>query len=138
MIVKAVREELAAKLSAIPQLRAYAYAPNTVPPPAALVCLPNGIAFDQTYSRGLDHMTLPVLVLVSLSNDRAADAELSPYLDGAGARSIKAALDSSATNTYTSCDDVTVTAAGEPQGSDPGGTPLLIVEFTVEVSGSGS
>lgn len=137
MDVKAVRDEIGQKLGAIAGLRVYAYVPDKVPPPGAVVGMPDGIEFDQTYGRGSDEMTIPLWVVVARIDARAGDVALVPYLNGSGAKSIKAAVDSTTTNTYTSCDTVTVTTAAVG-GYTWGGVEMLGAEFTVRVSGSGA
>jgi hypothetical protein len=134
--VKAVRDEIAAKLAAIDGLRVFPYDVDKVPPPGAVIGLPERIDFDQTYGRGSDKITLPLWVMVARSDSRSADAELSAYLDGSGTKSIKAAVDSSDSNTYEACDTVTVTVA-EPDFYGSGGVPLLGAEFTVDIHGRG-
>ena len=141
MNVKAIAEELAGKLAGklagITGLRAFGYPVAKLPMPGAIVGLPDEITFDQTYGRGSDAMTFPVWVMVARGDERAAAHELMPYLDGAGARSVKAALDSTDTNTYTECDEVTVTMA-VPGTYTYNGVDAFGAEFTVNVFGSGS
>lgn len=137
MNVKAVMDEIAGKLNTITGLRAFGYPVAKLPLPGAVVGLPEDIAFDQTYGRGSDAMTFPIWVMVPRADDRAAVVQLLPYLDGSGAKSVKAKVDSTATNTYTSCDTVTVTMA-EPGSYTYNGVDTLGAEFTVTVTGSGS
>ncbi len=138
MDVKAVAEEIAAKLDTIAGLRAFSYPVGQLPLPGAVVGLPDDIAFDQTFGRGSDAMTFPVWVMVGRGDERAAALELMPYLDGSGTKSVKAALDSKRlTNEYASCDTVTVTRA-ETGSYTYNGVDTFGAEFTVEVTGSGS
>lgn len=136
MIVKDVMDELSTKLDGIEGLRPYPYWVDSVSPPAALVALPDDVGFDETYGRGADRMRFPVLVLVGAVSDRASHAEVSAYMDGSGAKSVKATLDSSSTNTYTSCDVVRVASAATDRYKS-GGVTFLGVEFIVEVFGQG-
>jgi hypothetical protein len=136
MNVEAVMAEIGSKLGAIEGLRVFPYNVGKVPPPGAVVGLPEDIAFDQTYGRGSDAITLPVWVLVAKSSDRAANHELAAYLSGSGARSVKAAVDSTDTNAYTSCDTVTVTTAVTGAYTS-GGVDMLGAEFTVDIRGRG-
>lgn len=137
MDVKAVAEELAGKLDAIDGLRAFGYPVAQLPFPGAIVGLPDEIQFDQTYGRGSDAMTFPVWVMVGRADERAAVLELLPYLDGAGDKSVKTALDNTTTNTYTECDTVTVTTA-VPGTYSYNGVDAFGAEFTVQVTGSGA
>lgn len=136
MNVKAVAEEMAGKLAGIDGLRAFGYPVARLPFPGAVVGLPDEVTFDQTYGRGVDVMTVPVWVMVARGDERAAAAELLPYLDGAGAKSVKAALDSTASNTYTECDEVTV-ASAVTGAYTYNGVDAFGAEFTVQVEGRG-
>lgn len=137
MNVKAVAEELAGKLAGITGLRAFGYPVAQLPFPGAVVGLPDEVTFDATYGRGVDTLSFPVWVMVARSDDRAAALELMAYLDGSGAKSVKAALDNTNANTYSECDTVTVTQA-VPGTYTYNGVDAFGAEFTVEVLGSGS
>lgn len=131
-----VMAELGTKLDTIPQLNVFPYEADKVTPPAAIVGLPETLTFDATYGRGSDTMTLSVFLLVGKLSDRASNAALSAYANGSGARSIKAILDSTDDNTYTSCDEVTVKSV-EFDSYTSGGVTLLGAEFTVDIAGKG-
>jgi hypothetical protein len=135
--VKDVMDEIAAKLGAIAELRVYPYDVDKVTPPAVLVGLPEVVTYDETYGRGMDRCEMPLFVVVSRANLRAATVSLAAYLDGSGPRSVKAAVDSSAAVAYAACDSVRVTQ-GVPFADRSAGVEVLGVRFTVEVSGSGS
>jgi hypothetical protein len=137
MIVRDVMAELGEKLETIPGLRVYTYDVGKVAPPAALVGLPDDITFDATYGRGSDSLTIPVWVVVARVDALAATENLVEYLDGSGSKSVKAAVDSTTTNTYTECDTVTVVSAAVGAYTG-GGVAMLGAEFTVTVTGSGS
>lgn len=133
MIVEEVSAEIAAVLDTIPQLNTFPYWAKKVPVPGVTVGLPESIEYDQTYGRGLDKMTVPLLVLVGLVSDRASAKELGAYMDGEGARSFKAVLNG---HIWTSCDDVFV-ASCQPDTYSSGGVALLGAEFKVDVYGQG-
>lgn len=137
MNVQDVMDEIGEKLAAIPQLRVYPYNVDKIPPPGAIVGFPETIDYDETYGRGSDSLTVPVWVMVSRANAQSAGAQLAAYLDGSGERSVKAAVDRTNTNTYSSCDTVTVTTA-KIGAYTSGGVELIGAEFTVTVTGSGS
>lgn len=137
MKVQEVAEEIAGKLATITGLRTFAYPVASLPLPGALVGLPDEIEFDQTYGRGSDAMTFPLWVMVARGDERAAALTLMPYLDGSGAKSIKATVDSTASNTYLTCDTVTVTMA-VPGTYTYNGADVLGAEFTITITGSGS
>lgn len=137
MDTKAVVDELTSKLDGIAGLRAFGYPVGQLPFPGAIVGLPDDVTFDQTYGRGSDAMTLPVWVMVGRGDERAGALALLPYLDGSGAKSVKAALDNTTSNVYTSCDTVTVTMA-VPGTYTYNGVDAFGAEFTVQVTGSGA
>jgi len=137
MIVDDLMAEIGEKLGTIAGLRVTPYAADSVNPPAAVVLLPDDITFDATYGRGSDEMEIPVLVLISKANDRNSHTKLAAYLDGSGAKSIKAAVDSTNANPYTAADTVTVMTATIGAFTFAA-VDLLGAEFTVHVSGSGS
>lgn len=137
MDVKAVMAEIATKLDTITGLRAFGYPPGKLPLPGGFVTPPDDVTYDETYGRGSDAMTIPVFVLVARGDERAAVLELVPYLSGSGSKSVKAAVDSTNANAYTSCDTVTVTRA-TCGAYIYNAVDTLGVEFTVQVTGSGS
>ncbi len=138
MNVKGILDEIAGKLDGIDGLRAFGYPVARLPLPGAVVGLPDDITFDAAYGRGSDELTLPVWVMVARGDERAAAEELAPYLNGVGAKSVKAAVDSKRlTNEYTSCGTVTVTRA-TTGAFTYNGVDTYGAEFTVIVTGSGS
>lgn len=99
--------EVAAAADTISGLRVYAWGARSVTAPAAMVTLPEEIIYDSTYGRGLDDIRdLILIVLVGQADARMATKNLAAYAAGAGAKSIKAAVDGYA---YTEADSVTVT-----------------------------
>lgn len=130
-----VAEEIAARLDSIEGLRCFSYPPAAIHPPVAIVLnpVPGDIQYDQTYGRGMDRMTLPVILLVGRGNERAATKNIRPYLDGSGAKSIKAVLDSGA---YASFDEIRVTTSGV-DGVSWGGTEYQAALFDLDIAGQG-
>lgn len=106
MNVDAVMTEVAARLDTIAGLRVFDHPVDTINPPTAIVSLPE-ITFDATYGRGSDQYALPVILAIGKESDRAARANLAPYVAGSGAKSFKAVLEDEAT-TYTSFDSLRV------------------------------
>lgn len=137
MNIRDVMDEIAAKLDTITGLRAFGYPIARLPLPGAVVGLPDDITFDAAYGRGSDELTLPLWVMVARGDERAAAQQVAEYLNGTGTKSVKTAVDSTRTNTYTACDTVTIaraaTGAYTYNGVDTYGA-----EFTVTVTGSGS
>lgn len=132
-----VMDEIGTRLDAIPGLNTFAYSVKKVTPPAASVSLPERVTYDQTYGRGSDSMTLEILVAVGSFSARSSRDAVSKYAAGSGTHSVKAHVDSTEDNEYTSCDTVTVTEA-EFLVSTTAGADLLSVAFTVNVFGEGA
>lgn len=129
-----VMDEVAARLDTIDGLRCFAQPPGKITPPGAFVDYPENIAFDATYGRGSDRMTLPVALLVGKVVDRSARDQLGAYADGSGAKSIKTVLES---GTYTAFDEVTV----QRVDFDPvriAGVDYMAALFTLDIIGPGS
>lgn len=103
-----VMQELADQIDTIAGLRAYAYPPDTINAPAAVVTYPDSYTYDATYGRGSDRLELPVVVLVGKVSDRASRDNLSRFVNGSGADSIKTVVEA---GTYTAFDTVRVTGA---------------------------
>lgn len=94
MILADVMQALADRLDTISGLRVYAFVPDSVQPPAAIVAYPETYTYDETMRRGLDRMTIPVYVLVGKVSDRKSRDTLGAYLDGSGSGSFKTVLES--------------------------------------------
>lgn len=105
MILKDVMTDIGTRLKTISGLRVYDFPSDSITPPAAIIAYPDEIVYDATYGRGMDRMTLPVLVLAGKANDRAARNNLVGYADGTGAGSIKSVIES---GSYTSFHEVRV------------------------------
>lgn len=129
-----VMDAIATRLDVITGLRVYAYPDGNVQPPAAVVAMPEAITFDDTYGRGADRMTLPVVLLVSGSVPRTARDALGAYCDGSGAKSVKACLEGGG---YTAFDSVRVTGIDfDVYEVGAVGYPAAI--FTLDIYGHGS
>ncbi len=87
-----VMEEIASAVKTIEGLRVEAFPVDEINPPAAIVEYPDRIDFDLSFQRGHDRMTCGITVAVARVWDRATWGLLTPYCDGDGAQSVKAAL----------------------------------------------
>lgn len=134
MIIRDVMEQVAGRLSAIPNLRVFGYPPDDAKPPFAVVDFPDEYTYDETYGRGMDRMTLPVNVYVSRVVDRTLPDEMSTYANGDGPASIKAVLES---GTYTAFDTLRVTRV-EFDWVKYGSGDYLAALFTLDIAGQGS
>lgn len=134
MILSDVMDELGVRMDTVSGLRVYAFPPDTVSPPAAIIGFPDEYTYDATYGRGSDRMTLPVIVVVGRLSDRSARDRVSAYVSGSGTSSIKACLDGQG---YTSCDTVRV-ASVDIESVSIGGTDHLAAIFHTIISGKGA
>lgn len=129
-----VMDEVAARLGAIDGLRVFAYPADDVKPPAGIVLYPEGITFDEAYGRGMDRMTLPVLVVVGKVHDRSAKVLISAYCNGSGPASVKAAVEA---GDGASFDTVRVTGIEFPTATIAG-TEYIAAMFDLDIAGQGS
>lgn len=129
--VWAVMGALEAALGTITGLRAYGWPADSVNVPAAVVALPEPVEFDLTAGRGSDRLTFSVYVMAGRASDRASAQTVAGYMDGAGASSVKAALEADPTLDGTA-ESVRVIRA-EPDAITVGAVDYLSATFTVEV-----
>lgn len=129
-----VMDEIAERLDTITGLRCFAYPPGSISPPAAIVSYPEDYTYDATYGRGMDRLTLPVVVVVGKVSDRSARDQMGAYVDGSGASSVKQVLESGA---YTAFDTVRVTGV-EFDTVPIAATDYLAATFDLDIAGSGS
>lgn len=128
----AIIDGLEARLATISGLRTYDYPADTVSPPAAIVSLPETVAYDRVLARGADTWNLRVLVVVAKSTDRAWRTKMAQYLDGAGASSVKAAIEGD--RTLGGAANTTRVAAATPGVFTIGGVDCWGATFDVEVT----
>jgi len=129
-----VMQAIADQLNTIAGLRCFAWPPGTVTPPAAVVGYPERCTFDETYGRGMDLLTVPVVVIVGPPYQRQARAAFSAYTAGSGASSVKAVLES---GTYTAFDAVRV-ASWDQDVYRLAGVDYLAAIFELQIGGKGT
>lgn len=135
MNVVDVMDEIATVLEArIPGLRAPGYPVAAPVPPVAVFGWPEEITFDETYRRGSDKLTLPVLVIAGPLEARSNFLLLGEYLSGSGPKSIKRAIES---GTYGMCDSVTV-ARARTEDVKVSGRDQFAAVFDVDIVGKGA
>src|SRR5690554_5313400 len=96
MDLNAVMDEVEQTLKGIDGLRVHGYPPDNLVPPAAIVAYPDALTFDETYGRGMDRVTLPVVVVVGRVSDRSSRRQLAAYAAGDGDQSVKAVVEAGA------------------------------------------
>ena len=134
MDVSAVMAEIGDQLDTIAGLRVHRFPAHNITPPAAIVSFPEDYTFDSTYGRGMDRMTLPVVLLVGKANDRAAAEQLATYIDGSGTKSVKAVVEA---GTYTEFHTVRVVDV-DFDIFTVGGNEYLGGTFSLDIAGSGT
>ena len=128
-----VVDELSTQLKTITDLRVHTEPPGTVNPPAAVISWPE-VDYDGTYGRGMDKVTLPLVLVVGKTSERIARKTVNAYVNGSGAKSVKAVLEA---GTYTAFDVVCV-ASSAPEVDSIGGVEFLAYVFSLEITGSGA
>jgi hypothetical protein len=129
-----VMAQVALQLDTIGELRVYDSPPGALLPPAVVVSYPDRYDYDATYDRGLDRLTLPVVVVVGKPTERSTRELLAAYADGSGPRSVKAVVEAGA---YTAFDSARV-ASVEFDVVTIGGTDYMAALFDLDIAGKGS
>jgi hypothetical protein len=133
MIIGDVMDDVGSRLETIPGLRVLPYEADDVNVPAAMISLPTNLDYSRAYARGMDSITLNIIILVSSVNDRIRRNEITPYGDGSGTKSIKQVLES---GKYGSFDTIFV-----PRGNfdviNISELKYLGIRFVVTVTGQG-
>lgn len=135
MNVAAVMDELKTELATITGLRAFAYPPDKVDPPAAIIGYPETIEFDVSMGRGTDHIVFPIFLMVGRLTDRTSRDKLAPFLAGSGASSIKGVLKNA--EPFVAMSSVRV-AEATVEVVTMAGIDYLTAIFTVHVFGPGA
>lgn len=131
-----VMDQIAAQLDTIVGLRVVAYPDGAANPPCAIMAMPSQYTFDETYGRGSDQMTVPVVVLVPGEVPRAARNALAAYCQGAGAKSVKAVLEADGAG-YTAFDSARVTGI-EFDAYQIGAVTYPAAIFSIDIIGKGA
>jgi len=134
MDLAAVMDAIGDRLDTIDGLRVHNYPVGSVTPPAAVVSYPEDYTYDGTYGRGMDRMTLPVVLVVGKASERTARDRLAIYVNGSGASSVKAVLESGA---YTAFDEVRVMSA-DFDVVRIAATDYIAAVFDLDIAGQGS
>jgi hypothetical protein len=133
MDLNAVVEELATRLDTITGLRVHSEPPGTIDPPAAVIAYPD-ITYDATYGRGMDRLELPIVLAVGRISDRISRKQVLEYVQGSGASSVKAVVES---GTYTAFDTVRV-ASVVFDVITIAAVDYLAATFTLDIAGQGA
>lgn len=132
--VASVMDGLATRLRTISGLRVFAYPPDAIAPPAAVVSYPEPLEWDVTMGPSpVDHATVSVHVAVGRVSDRAARDKLASYMAGSGASSVKAAIE--ADGTLGGAADSTSVVSVTGLDLNIGGVAYVAATFTCDVIG---
>lgn len=135
-----IREGLATNLRTIAGLRVSEWVIGDINPPAAVIVPGDpsrknvyAINYDCTMGRGSDDYIFTVLLMVGNKVERASQEALDEYLAGAGAKSVKAAIESEPT-LGGAAHFVNVTGVRDYGIVEYGGQKYVGAEFLVEVT----
>jgi hypothetical protein len=135
MILWNVMQALGDALKTIsdPPLRVYPYTETRITPPAGMVTLPRTYAYDTTFNRGADDLTIPLVVFVGRVDAEASHKALCAYVDGMGARSVKEVIEKHETTAY----DIAHVLNAQFLVMTVASVELLTATFQVRVVGRG-
>lgn len=128
-----VMDQVGDQLATIVGLRVYRYPPDGIQAPAAVVTYPDTYTYDGTFGRGMDRLSLPVVVMVGKVSDRVSRDLIAAYADGAGTSSVKQVLEAA---TYTAFGALRVTEA-EFDVISMAGVEYLAATFNLDIAGPG-
>lgn len=127
--------ELEAALATVPGLAGrVATVGEKVTPPSAFIALPEGVDYDGTYRRGEDSTELQAIVVVGRTVARETRAAVLDYVAGAGASSVKTALEA---YTYTQADVVHVYHA-DLEVVTIAAVDYMAAVFSIKITGQGT
>lgn len=127
-------DEIAATLDTVTGLQGFGFPPKTIVPPVAVATYPEAIRPHGTYSRGMDTMRLPVIVVVGKVDAKSTRDKLGAYCNGSGTESLIEALE---TADYIECDSVTVDEITFDVVTIAG-TDYMAATFMLDIAGSGA
>lgn len=131
-----VYAEIEQRLRTIPKLNVPSPEAENITPDAAVWSLPEQRDYLGTYGGGLETHEIELTVAIGKNAMRAAVQRALEYSDPSGPRSIAAAINSSPSNPYTACSEVTVKHC-QFDTVQIAGSDYLGCVFTVHVAGSG-
>lgn len=135
--IEEILSEISGKMAALDGVVSYSWdADRIATVPAVLIGLPRRTQYRTSYGARGKTLTVTMVVLVSRASARGAHLKLVPFLENSGPRSVYRTVDSAFT-AYTTCDDVTVVEADEPEVWINNGVQYLGVEFTIDVTATG-
>jgi hypothetical protein len=95
--LSSIRSGLSTRLATISALSVYAYVPDSIEPPTAVVGVMSSVDYDSTMSRGSDSYEIPLYLYVSRVDAELSQDSLDEFLAGSGSSSIKQAIEGDST-----------------------------------------
>jgi hypothetical protein len=95
--LSSIRSGLSTRLATILGLSVYAYVPDSIEPPTAVVGVMSSVDYDSTMSRGSDMYEIPLYLYVSRVDAELSQDSLDEFLAGSGSSSIKQAIEGDTT-----------------------------------------
>lgn len=127
-------DEIGDCVDQVPGLRVYRWPPGKVSTPAAVVSYPTEANYQVTYGRGVNTLSIPLVLALGKPIDRSTRDAMSVYLSGSGPAAIAALLDAW---DWQSCSDVTAKGA-VVDVVRIGAIDYLSALFTLDVIGQGA
>lgn len=127
-----IRNEIGNNLANITSLTVYKYIPDSVEPPTAVVGVVERIEYDNSFARGSDTYTIPVILYISRVDAQLSQETLDSYLQSSGANSVKAQIESDL-SLNGEASSVRVTDATDYGVYNVNNIDYLGVQFSVEV-----
>jgi len=135
--IGAVRAAMAVKLDPIADVNVFEYAMASPTPPTIQI-LPPSVDYDLTMRRGFDVWTFVVQAFVDFTDDFSSQRLLDDVCSPIGTTSVKALLESDQTLGGTTATVLVTRHDFRGKVETAGGSPMLLVEFTVEVIAGGT
>lgn len=129
-----VMDDIAEALRTIDDLNVFEWPPGTATPPAAIVGYPTTYTYDATYGRGMDTLNLPVVLILGRATAQSTRDQIAQYVNGSGAKSVKAVLESSPYSAFHTLRVMNV----EFDTYELSGVPYAAAIFDIDIAGSGS
>ena len=95
--LSSIRSGLSTRLATISGLSVYAYVPDSIEPPTAVVGVMSSVDYDSTMSRDSDSYEIPLYLYVSRVDAELSQDSLDEFLAGSGSSSIKQAIEGDST-----------------------------------------
>ena len=95
--LSSIRSGIATNLGNISTLSVFAFVPDSIEPPTAVVGVVDNIEYDSTMARGADTYTIPVFLYISRVDAQDAQDTLDAFLASSGSSSVKAQVESDIT-----------------------------------------